>query len=136
MQMVPKVKFRFLKKEKSTMGYFSCYKCYNHFSPIGDYSWFMDEYAVDLETGQPNETKKGYLGEPLGSYQVLASGVYRRDFDNGIVLCNPTSSTQTVDLVGSYRKIDGVQEPSINDGSVVENVTLSSEDGIILLNAL
>jgi hypothetical protein len=42
------------------------------------------------------------LGGPTGPEERLASGVHRRTFATGQVLVNPTGSTQTVSLGGTY----------------------------------
>jgi len=117
-------------------------------------SWWYDEYSVDLKTGQAVQSlnAKGYLGSPLtDAYNVdnkeemlktlllnndprAEFNVWRRDFQNGIVLVNPSGSTKTIDLHGSYRKILGVKDPKFNDGSTVTEITLLPRSGIILLN--
>lgn len=69
-------------------------------------------------------------------------GVWRRDFENGIVLVNPTPEPQYVsqaDVAGprhrtAIRRIAGVQVPAWNDGSAVTTgLWLSAGDGIVLL---
>lgn len=69
-------------------------------------------------------------------------GVFRRDFENGIALVNPTNSYTTLtqaEVDGALnrtgvRRISGVQDPIINSGvSVVAGLTLPPADGIILL---
>jgi hypothetical protein len=39
--------------------------------------------------------------------------VFRRDFENGIALCNATTEPQTISLGASYRKIAGMQAPLV-----------------------
>jgi putative glycosyl hydrolase-like family 15 (GHL15) protein len=105
--------------------------------PNGGYSslWWYDEYSVDRTTGQAtgDATAKGYLGLPTGDAVRAANGVWRRDFDNGIVLVNNTTSEQTTDLGGTFRRISGVQDPAHNDGASVTSQTLAGQDAIILL---
>ncbi|MFA6272380.1 MAG: putative glycoside hydrolase [Patescibacteria group bacterium] len=116
---------------------------YNPQSPDGNrsQSWF-DEYWVDFETGQPTDdyaVGRGYLGLPTTDYAQVQSGIYRRDFENGIVLLNNTIATSTVNLGGTYRYIDateGGQDPAANPGGETDSVTLSMYDGRILLNPL
>lgn len=69
-------------------------------------------------------------------------GVWRRDFENGIVLVNPTPEPQYVsqsELAGprnrtAIRRIAGSQVPAWNDGTAVTTgVWLSPGDGIVLL---
>ena len=82
-------------------------------------TWWYDEYEVDL-------------GMPLGGASQVG-GIWRRDFEGGVVLVNPGSSPTEVDLGGTYRKIQGTQDPAINDGSLVTKVTIGPKDGLILL---
>ena len=75
--------------------------------------------------------------QPQGSLvvdnlRILKLGAWRRDYDNGIVLCNPTSRPVRVQLEKPYRRIRGTQCPQVNDGSLVESVVLPAYDGLIL----
>ncbi|MDD5567293.1 MAG: putative glycoside hydrolase [Patescibacteria group bacterium] len=90
-------------------------------------TWWYDEYDVYL--GDP-VTEASNTTSPKSS--GVAEGVWRRDFENGIVLVNSTSSKQTVDLGEGYEKLLGKQS-TVNSGEVVSSVTLSGHDGIILL---
>ncbi|MBI4057455.1 MAG: hypothetical protein HY399_07930 [Elusimicrobia bacterium] len=85
------------------------------------------------------------LGQAIGDVwlddihvQQGITDVYRRDFDNGIVLVNPYDIPLTVPLERSYQKINGTVSPEINDGSIVFSVTLTPSppigDAIFLLN--
>jgi hypothetical protein len=69
-------------------------------------------------------------------------GVFRRDFENGVVLVNPTSEAQMVsyaDISGplsrsGLNRIDGSQVPGWNNGAAVaEGIEIPPLDGIILL---
>lgn len=89
--------------------------------------WWYDEYNV-------------FLGKPLNSaYKVetgetkISAGLWRRDFQNGIVLVNSGSTAKTVGLNEDFEKIHGQQDKSVNDGSIVQEVTVAARDGIILL---
>jgi hypothetical protein len=76
------------------------------------------------------------LGSATSSPPTVAwqAGVYRRNFQNGIVLVNPKGNgPRTVTLETSYRKLTGTQAPSVNNGQTVRSVTLKDRDGIILL---
>jgi hypothetical protein len=60
-------------------------------------------------------------------------GVYRRDFENGIALVNPKGNGPVeVTLEEDFRRIDGKQAPSVNNGQVTRKVLLQDRDGIIL----
>jgi len=83
--------------------------------------WF-DELDNNLGNGST---------KPTAAWQ---KGVWRRDFDNGIVLVNPKGNgAQTVTLETAYVKIKGTQDPVTNSGATVTSVTLKDRDGIILL---
>ena len=62
------------------------------------------------------------------------TSVYRRDFDNGIVLLNYTTSPRVVDLGGQFRRLSAPGN-TIYDGSTITSETLAPSDGRILLNA-
>ena len=84
--------------------------------------WF-DEYSVKLGAATS--------GPSTSAWQ---SGVYRRNFQNGIVLVNPKGNgTRTVTLEANYVKVRGTQAPSVNNGATVRTVTLKDRDGIILI---
>lgn len=93
----------------------------NNATAYSGVSWF-DEYDNNLGQAQAS---------PTAAWQ---SGVWRRDFDNGIALVNPKGNgTKTVTLETAYVKIKGTQDPAINSGQTVTTVTLKDRDGIILL---
>ncbi len=92
--------------------------------------WWYDEYEV-------------FLGKPLGSARnilknnrILAEGVWRRDFENGVVLLNSTNQKRKVFLGAEYEKISGSQDRSVNNGLFVSELYLDPYDGIILLSRL
>jgi len=83
--------------------------------------WF-DEYNASLGQATPS---------PVAAWQ---SGVWRRDFDNGIVLVNPKGNgPKTVTLENGFVKLKGTQDPATNNGQTVTTVTLKDRDGVILL---
>ena len=98
-------------------GYFA----YNGNGSYSSASWY-DEFNVGLGAAlQPAVTA------------AWQNGVYRRDFQNGIVLVNPRGNgTQTVTLGGTFHKILGTQDPATNNGQTVTSVTLNAADGIVL----
>src|SRR5258708_24083857 len=106
-------------------------------SNMTDYSqmWWYDEYSVNLATGQAtgDASQKGYLGYATGAAVLLSNGVWRRDYDNGIVLVNPTKTVQRISLESVFRRIAGSHDPSANSSATIKNLDLQSHDGIILL---
>lgn len=140
-------------------GYFNCTNDPGFFSnayPSRSYTanWWYDEYSVDLSTGKAVQSldAKGYLGLPVteayntnDQTDLLTATLvdntpkalrlaWRRDFEHGIVLINPSRTSKDIKLNGSYKKILGVHDPQFNDGSTVTKITLPPQSGIILLN--
>jgi hypothetical protein len=81
-------------------------------------------------------SKLGYLGQPRNGPQTnpWSQGVYRREFDRGLVLVNPKGNgTRTVNVGSGWRRIDGGQDRNHNNGQNASSVTLKEQDGIILI---
>jgi len=82
----------------------------------GDWShtntWWYDEYEVYLGNSL------GIIRNVLDNTTEIKTGVYRRDFQNGIVLVNSTASAQTIKLNGEYEAIKGTQDTLTNNGAV------------------
>ena len=66
-------------------------------------------------------------------FQAGATNVYRRDFQNGIVLVNPAAQALTVPLEPTFRRILGTADPVVNDGSMVTEVTVPPSDALFLI---
>jgi len=66
-------------------------------------------------------------------FQPGVTNLYRRDFQNGIVLVNPSNDVLTVPLEHLYRKIRGVSDPATNDGTIVALVTVNPSDALFLI---
>lgn len=112
-------------------------------------SCLMDNgyYAVMIEDGPPELdwfdefdggalNRVGYLGDPVSPPQTAAwsQGVYRREFQNGLVLVNPKGNgTRTVNVGSGWKRIEGSQDPAHNNGQSASSITLQEQDGIILL---
>jgi hypothetical protein len=66
------------------------------------------------------------VGSPLGNYSIIpGKHVYVRDFSKAKVLVNPSTSSYQIDLVGSYKKLDGTP--------VSSPITMNAHTGEILL---
>lgn len=112
-------------------GFTSCllddgYYAFNQGSAAGeDYHtvyWF-DEF--DAELGRA-------LSGPSSS--PWRNGIYRRDFERGIVLVNPKGNgSQEVELEADFRRIAGSQDSSVNNGQLARRVRIEDRDGIVLL---
>lgn len=83
--------------------------------------WF-DEYDAKLG--------KAVNGPSTTAWQ---KGVYRRDFENGIVLVNPKGNGSVeVTLEEDFRRLSGKQNPAVNNGALTRKIVLQDRDGIIL----
>jgi hypothetical protein len=93
--------------------------------------WRYDEYEVNL--GQAISNAKNLLNKNNTPYE---NSVWRRDFENGIVLVNATNQNQKIKLDDAvYEKIRG-QQDVVNNGELVNEVKLAPQDGLILLRKL
>ncbi len=94
-------------------------------------TWRYDEEEVRL--GLP-------LGGPVNilapAKKAVVPGVWRRDFQNGVVLINSTGQPQKISFDQDLEKLRGSQSPDVNDGSVVSSVTLPPTDGLVLLKPI
>ncbi len=92
--------------------------------------WMYDEYSASL--GKP-------LGPPrnlTGGGEAIRPGLWRRDFQNGIVLVNSTDREQTAEFEGDFERLHGTQDPVVNNGEISGNARVPAEDGIILLRPI
>lgn len=88
--------------------------------------WYYDEYGVKLGTAMG-------AAASVNNTSKYAADVWRRDYENGLVLVNPTSEKRTVDLGGEYEKIIGTQDKLVNDGAIDSKVEVGARDGLILM---
>ena len=85
---------------------------------------FGSIYNLDGSRGYYSEFDGAkQLGSPINDYYLFDS-VFSRDFVNGKVLVNPTTSSYTVSLGQNYKTLDG---------KTVSSVTLDDHTGVILL---
>ncbi len=92
--------------------------------------WWYDEYDINL--GKAVSENKNVLEQ---SSEIKPS-VWQREFQNGIVLVNSTSSEQKVALANEFEKIKGTQDTATNNGAIIKNVKINPMDGIILLRRI
>ena len=83
-------------------------------------AWF-DEF--DFRLG-------GAISKP--PMNAWTNGVWRRDFEHGIALVNPTKQPVTVTLEPGLRRLSGRQDSTVNNGNAADDVILQPKDGIIL----
>lgn len=102
----------------------------------------FDEYQFNL--GQP---VAGPDGAPQTTARYFAaadgSGVWRRDFTNGIVLCaarrgtgpvgaSSTAAYGSVSLGGTFYRLGAPQDPVTNSGAAITTITMIPRTGIVL----
>ncbi len=66
-------------------------------------------------------------------FQSGTQHLYRRDFENGIILLNPSLEILTTSLERPFRRILGVVDPVHNNGTTAATFTLRPSDAIFLL---
>ncbi|MFI5370130.1 MAG: hypothetical protein ACHQ52_01135 [Candidatus Eisenbacteria bacterium] len=68
-------------------------------------------------------------------FQAGTSSLWRRDFQNGVVLVNPAPTTMTVPLGRSFRRILGMRDTAVNDGATVSQVSIPPSDALFLIGS-
>jgi hypothetical protein len=124
---------------------------FNQYGSRTDYKGFRYGFAFCLlDDGYYNftDSKANYYGVPwfdeydakLGSAisapptAPWQKGVYRRDFQNGVVLLNPKgNSAVELDMGVEFRRINGAQDPTVNNGQLAGKVRLAGREAIVLL---
>lgn len=109
-----------------------------HFGPAAnltlrvDTEWRQYQAVVRPTATDPDVLFRFEFGLAAGTYWIDdvhvragASSVWRRDFERGTVLVNPTLGPITVDLGTPMKKISGSVNPTLNDGTLVNSITLA-----------
>ena len=87
-------------------------------------TWWYDEYAIDLGSA---------VGEAESENKNFEEGLWWREFDRGIAIVNSGASLENMELGAEYEKLLGTQDTKTNDGSIVDNISVQSQDGILML---
>jgi len=94
--------------------------------------WWYDEYNVNL--GKPVSDPINILDK---NNKTWKKGIWRRDFENGIVVVNSTDENKNYVFTDeAFDKINGTQDRSVNNGAKINLVSLMGQDGVILLGDL
>ncbi|MCX6797713.1 MAG: putative glycoside hydrolase, partial [Candidatus Falkowbacteria bacterium] len=92
--------------------------------------WWYDEYNINL--GEPRS--KAY--RLFSTSTDLKTGLWRRDFDNGLTLVNSGAQNQKIIFSKEeLERIKGQQDTSVNNGQRVTWLNLAPGEGLILLKA-
>ncbi len=95
---------------------------------------------------QPNasvtSTLAFYLGNQAGDvwfddvhFQLGATNLWRRDFQHGCVLVNPSDGSLQVPMGAAWKRLLGTVAPGVNNGAVAGTVTVAASDAIFLLSS-
>jgi hypothetical protein len=105
------------------------------------HGWWFDEYSVTPVNGawggvsDTTGTHVGWLGEATGPAYQVGVGVYRRDFDLGAVLVNPTDTAVVVDMIAPrWRRIRGRLDPATNNGRQERWQRVPARDAVFMLH--
>ncbi len=91
--------------------------------------WWYDEYNVNL--GRAKTSAYNLLDKDNYSYK---NGLWRRDFAEGIVLVNSSDRDQLYVFNNEeFEKINGAQDRSVNNGSIINFIKIKANDGVVLL---
>ena len=81
----------------------------------------------------PSPTWSQVSGKFKRGIGKVSGKLYRRDFSKGIVLHNAGDEAATVKLERPYWHLKGKQDPNVNSGEQVTEVTIPADDGLILM---
>jgi len=101
---------------------------------------WADEYTVDAN-GVSDGTgtvaaNRGWLGRPTAFGFKHSSGCWVREFQRGIVIVNGSGGTINHPLTGTWRRLRGVFDPTVNNGATVSGtVSVPTSDARFLLRA-
>ncbi len=111
---------------------FDGYYSFDYGTQVRDLLYWYDEYSVSL--GKPSSFAARNVFD--GTIDNVQPGVWRRDFQYGVVLINSTNKEQSLKLDEEFERVHGRQDPDTNDGSITSRVTLAAESGILLLRPI
>jgi hypothetical protein len=95
--------------------------------------WWYDEYDVNL--GRAQSSAYNMLNRENSN--VYSNGLWRRDFENGSVIINSSDREQVYTFRNEeFEKINGTQDRSVNNGTVINYVKLKANDAIVLLKRI
>jgi hypothetical protein len=98
---------------------------------VNDHSqtWWYDEYETTL--GKAISAPLNILDK---NNKTFKKGLWRRDFENGVIIVNSTDQNQNYVFTDeTFNKLSGDQDPNINNGAKINMVSIAGQDAIILL---
>ena len=102
---------------------------------LGDGHFAFTSDAVEYSSVEWFDEYELAFGAPLDapSYAAWSNGVSRRRFEHAMVLVNPQSDARTVTIEAGWRRFQGRQATSVNNGTRVTTITIPAKDGIVLV---
>lgn len=120
----------------------------------GQYPDWCDECGVSGYSTAKTVSASNWLGCPLevahntsgqslrqlinaGQWQTLGNDVWLRQFQNGMVVVNPTTANKTVAVGTGWRKISGWYDTVHNDGQAITSgyLTVGAMDAYVLVRS-
>lgn len=89
-------------------------------------TWWYDEYSFSM--GKPQSAPERVDAPGSG----FAPGVWKREYDKGVVYVNSGWTAKTISLDYEAKKLLGEQNRILNNGGVVDKITLAPMDGLIM----
>jgi hypothetical protein len=68
----------------------------------------------------------------MNSLRLMEEELLMREFENGLVICNPYNITLTAELTHPWYHLNGRQDHIVNNGQICTSVSIPAYDGIIL----
>ncbi|MEO5928019.1 MAG: putative glycoside hydrolase [Patescibacteria group bacterium] len=90
-------------------------------------AWWYDEYEVAL--GKPVRAPQRLVGSGSG----VTTGVWSRQFENGLVIVNSDTITHHITLPRTYETLHGTQDKKTNSGAIIRSIDVPPQDGVMLL---
>jgi hypothetical protein len=104
-------------------------------------TWKQYQVALVPLWSAPDSKLGFFLGVGAGDVwiddahlQQGATTLYRRDFQNGVVLVNPSNVNLTVPMGSGYKNILGLRDLVTNNGSAATSVTVNGGDARFLIS--
>ncbi len=94
--------------------------------------WYYDEY--DARTGSAEGPARNLL--EFRQSGEFTPGLWQRDFGSAVALLNSTRSAQSARFRDPLDRLSGRQDPSVNSGQSVTDVTLAAGDGVVLIKPI
>ena len=124
-QSYQKMRFGLASAMMESHGYFSFdYNVSSH-----GQVWWYDEYDVSL--GKAQSDAYDLLNKGNTTYK---NSLWRRNFENGAVILNSTDKEQVyVFKQEEFEKINGTQDRTVNNGTIINFVKIKPNDAVVLL---